>query len=112
MKAQALEQRWASVPEPAASMPLRSDLTVWFLGSRDRVFAFLQRQSTAEVLAWLEGRAAAYQPEWPEEKPLRLWYEAALDLIAWQRRLPPAKVLEWLREWDVTATACCACYDC
>lgn len=98
-----MEIRWASVPTNAAQPELRGELLHWFPGSRDPVTGFIQRQATADVLAWIEARAKAYAATFSDEKPLRLWYEAAADLIAWQRRRPASGILGWLRAWDEVA---------
>ncbi len=92
---------WASIP--SSPPPLRPEWINWYAGSRDLVDAFIQRQATAEVLAWIEARAAEYGAGKSDEKPLRLWYESAVDLIAWQRGVTAARVLEWLRQWDEVA---------
>lgn len=101
-----MEIRWASVPSEAAQPELRGELLHWFVGQRDPVTGFIQRQATQEVLDWIESRAGRYAETFTDEKPMRLWYEAAADLIAWQLQRPAGRLLEWLREWDAQAKAC------
>lgn len=100
---EAFEQRWASVPPAADPLPLREDLLVWFEGTRGPITDYIARQATPEVIAWLDARAVAYGPVWPQEPRLRWWYEAAADLAAWQRRKSVEVILGWLRDWDLAA---------
>lgn len=83
---------------------MRDSLLTWTRAEREAVYAYVGRQYTPEVQQWLELRATVLRQQWPDQKELRLWHEAAADLIAWQRQISAEQVLPWLAEWEATAT--------
>lgn len=93
-------QRWASVPAEAETLPLRQNLLSWTTPQRNAVYAYVGRQYTQELQIWIELRATQYRQAFPDQKELRLWHEAAADLLGWQREIHPSKVLPWLAEWE------------
>jgi hypothetical protein len=93
-----VETRWASAPpEPIA---LRENLLSWTRDGREAVYAYMARQYTPEIQQWIERRASEYVAKFAGEKEIRLWHEAAADLVAWQRHITAGKVLAWLTEWE------------
>ena len=98
-----LEQRWSRVP--TEEIPVRRLCTAWCRDNpprkgsdRQRVTAYIERQSGQTMEAWLDEQAAKYAHGYPDEPPLRCRGEAMLDLICWQRRMPdPVKALRWLK---------------
>jgi len=84
-------QRWASIPD--REMPLRKSMVFGGrMASAAPVLAFVARQEQfcAGVAEWLSRRAEAYRLQWPDHSDRRCQAEAAVDLIAWQRRQPDA----------------------
>jgi hypothetical protein len=91
------EQRWGSAP---AEIPIRTALHNWSTPERNAVHAFMIRQNVMEVVLWIRERVAHYQAALPNEKTLRLWHEAALDVLAWQRRMDVAAAAQWVVGWE------------
>lgn len=89
---------WASVPN--TDVPLRQSLLRWPKGRREAVYAYMGRQMTEEIRDWIEARTAAYRAAYPGEKELRLWHEAAADLIAWQRSKAIEDAMAWVEAWE------------
>ena len=92
--------RWASAPPD--DHPLRQELLSWTKAERDAVYAYVGRQYVPDIQRWIALRATQYRQAFPNEKELRLWHEAAADLVAWQRRIKAKQVLPWLMEWEAT----------
>jgi len=95
---QEMRGRWQETPEPTYS--IRTELLAWTKAGRSAVYAFVDRQRTPAVNAWLEARAERYRQLFPAEKPLRLWHEAAADLVAWQRQVKAEEAIQWVEEWE------------
>lgn len=91
------EQRWGSAP---TDHPLRSQLHNWSKPERHAVHAFMLRQNIPDVVEAIRERVRAYLAAWPSETTLRLWHEAALDVLAWQRRMTVAGAAAWVVEWE------------
>jgi hypothetical protein len=91
------EQRWGSAPD---EMPIRTELHTWSTPERNAVYAFMIRQNVRDVVLWIRERVAQYQAALPNEKTLRLWHEAALDVLSWQRRMTVAGAAAWVVEWE------------
>lgn len=90
--------RWQTIPEE--DIPLRRELMFWRKGDAQRIRQWVDRQPTA-VREWITERGARYVPVYAGEKPVKLWHEAAVDLLCWQRAgLPPRKAMDWLRDFD------------
>lgn len=90
--------RWQELP--ADDLPLRTELVAWRKGDAGLVKAWIDRQGVL-VQEWVRSRAHEYLSQFPQEKPARLWHEAALDLVGWQRGgLAVKAALEWLRTWE------------
>jgi hypothetical protein len=90
--------RWQTVPTEWT--PPRRELATWPKGDAAIVKAWVERQGP-EVTEKVRERAQEYFLIYTTEKMARLWHEAALDLVMWQRGgLSPAKAKQWLRDWD------------
>lgn len=90
--------RWAELPSEL--LPLRRELIAWRKGDAQLVKGWCDRQGTIPQ-EWIRARAHEYLQQFTTEKGARLWHEAALDLVAWQRGgLTPRAALEWLRTWE------------
>lgn len=95
-----MSTRWQTVPaEPVA---LRSELVAWMRGDGAILKGWVLRQGPS-IVDWVRVRGRMYEQVYTQEKPARLWHEAALDLLCWQRGgLSPRKALQWLRDFEAT----------
>lgn len=92
--------RWQTVPD--VPLTLREELIAWRKGDAQMIREWCQRQGP-EVVDYVRVRGEMYGKLYPNEKPVRLWHEAAVDLLCWQRRgLPPGKAMQWLRDFEAT----------
>lgn len=92
--------RWQTIPD--APMALRSELVAWMKGDGAILKGWCLRQGPT-VVDWVRVRGQMYEQVYTQEKPARLWHEAALDLLCWQRGgVSPRKALQWLRDFEAT----------
>lgn len=78
-------------------------LEAWNRENKDLPDCFVARQDQflqGKAAEWLWTRAQKYKERWPRIKTGQCQAEAALDLVAWQRRKTVEETLGWLVDWE------------
>jgi hypothetical protein len=86
------------------NQPIRTRLAKWIRGDRERVSGCWTCHATATNVEAVAVRSELYRQKFPDEPPMRLEFEAKLDVLALQFGKKSDNMLGWLADFDAAAS--------